>query len=54
MRWIATILEYLVVAGTPDEERSLFDGSEWIGELNHRNGRMDCGLDPGGLYEDDL
>ena len=54
VRWILTVLGSLVDASDPNEERSLHDGSEWIGELNHRTGQMDCGQDPGGLYEDDL
>ena len=52
--WITTILESLAANAEPDEERSLFDGSELIGEMNHRTNRMDCGLDAGGFYEEDL
>ena len=54
LHWIATILECLVIDADSDEERSLFDGSEMIGDMNLRTHRMDCGQDAGGFYEDDL
>ena len=54
LRWITAILGSLLDASDSDEERSLYDGSEMIGDMNHRTGRMDCGQDPGGFYEDDL
>jgi hypothetical protein len=54
LEWLAAILAYLVVDTDEGTERSLFDGSEWIGDLNHRTNRMDCGMDAGGFYEDDL
>ena len=54
LHWIATVLECLVAKDGSDEERSLFDGSDMIGDMNHRTHRMDCGQDAGGFYEDDL
>jgi len=35
-----------------DEERRLHD-SDLSGELNHRTGRLDSGLDPYGWYDQD-
>ena len=35
-------------------ERPLSDGAEFSGDLNFRTGKMDCGTDPSGWYEDDL
>ena len=35
-------------------ERRLSDGSELMGEYNFRTGKMDCGSDPIGWYEDDV
>jgi hypothetical protein len=38
----------------PPDDRPQTDGSELVGDHNFRTGRMDCGTDPHGLYEDDL
>jgi hypothetical protein len=54
LRWITAVLSSLLDASDSDEERSLYDGSEMIGDMNHRTNRMDCGQDAGGFYEDDL
>ena len=35
-------------------ERPLSDGAEFSGDYNFRTGKMDCGTDPSGWYEDDL
>ena len=45
-----------VLLATPaiDEERSLLDGSELLGDMNCRTDHFDCGTDPGGFYEEDL
>ena len=52
---LSNILETLFAGDSDrDEERSLFDGSDMIGDMNFRTHRMDCGQDPGGYYEDDL
>jgi hypothetical protein len=52
--FIGSALRMLLTAPSPDEERSLLEGSEFIGELNFRTNQFDCGADPGGFYEDDL
>lgn len=52
--FIGAALRTLLKAPTIDEERSLLEGSEFIGELNFRTNQFDCGTDPGGFYEDDL
>ena len=52
--FIGSALRILFRAPTVDEERSLLEGSEFIGELNFRTNQFDCGTDPGGFYEDDL
>ena len=44
----------LLSACRAEDERSLLDGAELIGDLNFRTGEFDCGTDPGGYYEDDL
>lgn len=54
LRWIAEFLEVLLTPDNSELERSLFDGSEMMGDMNHRTHRMDCGQDAGGFYEDDL
>lgn len=36
------------------DRRAYLEGSESIGDLNFRTGRMDCGTDAGGWYEDDI
>ncbi len=33
-------------------ERPLGDGSEMMGDYNFRTGKIDCGTDPFGWYED--
>ena len=49
-----------LVAGTPaldnessNGDRPQLDGSDLMGDYNFRTGRMDCGVDPYGWYEDD-
>ena len=39
---------------SPATERPLSDGAEFSGDFNFRTGKMDCGTDPSGWYEDDL
>ena len=39
---------------SPAPERPLSDGAEFSGDYNFRTGKMDCGTDPSGWYEDDL
>ena len=39
---------------SPASERPLSDGAEFSGDYNFRTGKMDCGTDPSGWYEDDL
>jgi hypothetical protein len=51
---ISTLLECVFGVTTIVEERSLYEGSEMLGDMNFRTGEFDLGLDPGGLYEDDL
>ena len=34
-------------------DRPQLDGSDLMGDYNFRTGRMDCGVDPYGWYEDD-
>ena len=34
-------------------DRPQLDGSDLMGDYNFRTGRLDCGLDPSGWYEDD-
>jgi hypothetical protein len=51
---IGSALRTLLKAPATDEERSLLEGSEFIGEFNFRTDSFDCGTDPGGFYEDDL
>ena len=45
-----------LVTGTESSslDRPLSDGSELIGDYNFRTGKLDCGTDPNGWYEDDL
>ncbi len=50
-RLLAQLLEALA---TDSKSRSLLEESEFIGEMNVRTGRFDCGLNPGGFYEEDL
>ena len=38
----------------PASDRPLSDGAEFSGDYNFRTGKMDCGTDPSGWYEDDL
>lgn len=38
---------------SPDDRPQL-DGSDLMGDYNFRTGRMDCGVDPYGWYEDDV
>ena len=42
------------VTGTESSplERPLGDGSEMMGDYNFRTGKIDCGTDPFGWYED--
>ena len=50
---ISTIMKLLFTSQTGhDEERRLHD-SGLSGELNHRTGRLDSGLDPYGWYDRD-
>ncbi len=35
------------------DDRPQLDGSDLRGDYNFRTGRMDCGVDPYGWYEDD-
>ncbi len=50
-----TLLAVLLQSLANDEvPRSLLDGSSLTGEMNFRTDDFDCGLDPGGFYEDDL
>ena len=35
-------------------DRPQLDGSDLMGDYNFRTGRMDCGVDPYGWYEDDV
>lgn len=35
------------------DDRPQLDGSDLMGDYNFRTGRMDCGVDPYGWYEDD-
>ena len=36
------------------EERPLSEGSRLLGDYNFRTGKLDCGTDPSGWYEEDL
>ena len=36
------------------DDRPQLDGSDLMGDYNFRTGRMDCGVDPYGWYEDDV
>jgi hypothetical protein len=36
------------------DDRPQTDGSKLLGDYNFRTGRMDCGTDAYGWYEDDL
>ena len=50
---LATLRDlFLAVEVGQDEERRLHD-SDLSGELNHRTGRLDSGLDPYGWYDQD-
>ena len=35
-------------------DRPQLDGSDLMGDYNFRTGRMDCGVDPYGWYEEDV
>ncbi len=52
LHWVTDSL----VTGTESSslERPLGDGAEMTGDYNFRTGKMDCGTDPSGWYEDDL
>ena len=41
------------LATDSDSDRPQLDGSDLMGEYNFQTGRMDCGADPYGWYEDD-
>ena len=48
-----------VVAEAPniepsDGDRPLSEGSRLLGDYNFRTGKLDCGTDPSGWYEEDL
>ena len=50
---LATLRDlFSAVEAGQDEERRLHD-SDLSGELNHRTGRLDSGLDPYGWYDQD-
>ena len=36
------------------DDRPQLDGSDLMGDYNFRTGRMDCGVDPYGWYEEDV
>lgn len=54
MRLCSLLAELARALDADDDERSLLDGSELIGDFNFRTNQFDCGTDPGGFYEGDL
>ena len=54
-RLLHLVADSLVTSSeSPAAERPLSDGAEFSGDYNFRTGKMDCGTDPSGWYEDDL
>ena len=54
-RLLHLVADSLVTASaSPATERPLSDGAEFSGDYNFRTGKMDCGTDPSGWYENDL
>ena len=54
-RILHLVVDTLVTGSeSPASERPLSDGAEFSGDYNFRTGKMDCGTDPSGWYEDDL
>ena len=43
-----------VDSDSSQDDRPQLDGSDLMGDYNFRTGRMDCGVDPYGWYEDDV
>lgn len=54
-RSIAQVIDILAsTCERPLDDQPHTDGSKLIGDYNFRTGRMDCGTDAYGWYEDDL
>jgi tetrahydromethanopterin S-methyltransferase subunit F len=50
---LGTLRELFVSAkAEPNQERRVHD-SDFMGEFNHRTGRLDAGVDPYGWYDED-
>lgn len=54
MSMMDLLVRLLGALASDDEPRSLLEGSSLTGDMNFRTDQFDCGLDPGGFYEDDL
>lgn len=54
MKFLSFLTAVATALVSDDDERSLLDGSELIGDLNFRTDCFDCGTDPGGFDEEDL
>ena len=43
-----------VESDSSQDDRPQLDGSDLMGDYNFRTGRLDCGVDPYGWYEEDV